>query len=52
MMKEKGIRKRVHGLSWQLANEKEAVYAEYLTFEDLPGKLPATISPWELPFPA
>jgi hypothetical protein len=52
MMKEKGNRKRVHGLSWQLANEKEAVYAEYLTSEDLPGKLPATISPWELPFPA
>ncbi|MFR0541219.1 GGDEF domain-containing protein [Lactobacillus delbrueckii] len=33
-MKEKGNRKRVHGLSWQLANEKEAVYAEYLTSEE------------------
>lgn len=34
MMKEKGNRKKVHGLSWQLANEKEAVYAEYLTSEE------------------
>ncbi|MGM9906016.1 GGDEF domain-containing protein, partial [Lactobacillus sp.] len=32
-MKEKGNRRKVHGLSWQLANEKEAVYADYLDSE-------------------
>lgn len=33
-MKEKGNRGKVHGLSWQLVNEKEAVYADYLGSKD------------------
>lgn len=37
-MKEKGNEKTVHGLSWQFADEKEAVYADYLASEALPGK--------------
>ena len=32
-MKEKGNKKTVHGLSWQFADEKEAVYADYLASE-------------------
>lgn len=32
-MKEKGNEKTVHGLSWQFADEKEAVYADYLASE-------------------
>ena len=32
-MKEKGNRRKVHGLGWQLADEKETVYANYLASE-------------------
>jgi hypothetical protein len=32
-MKEKGNKKTVHGLSWQFADEKSAVYADYLASE-------------------
>ena len=33
VMKEKGNKKTVHGLSWQFDDEKEAVYADYLASE-------------------